>query len=115
MAIDRSTTDLDELVRDADGQVSRRIFNDPSIFALEQERIFARSWLFLGHETEIPNPGDFVTRRMGDDLVIVVRGKDRHVRAFLNSCRHRGMQVCRADQGNAATFTCPYHHWTYDT
>jgi PAH dioxygenase large subunit len=101
---------LDEQTLD----VSRGIFTDPALHALEIERIFDRSWLFLGHETEIPNPGDFVTRRMGDDLVLVVRGEDGVVRAFLNSCRHRGMQVCRADAGNAKRFVCPYHHWTYD-
>lgn len=106
---------LDDWVREEDGLVSRRIFTDPEIRDLEIERIFNRTWLLLGHESELANPGDFVTRRMGDDLVLVVRGADGRIRAFLNSCRHRGMQVCRADSGNAERFICPYHHWTYDT
>lgn len=101
---------------DEDGsRVSRGIFVDPQVHALEIERIFNRSWLLLGHETEIPNTGDYVTRPMGSDHIIVSRGEDGTVRGFLNACRHRGMPVCRADAGNARRFVCPYHAWTYDT
>lgn len=107
--------DIAALVNEEEGWASRRIFTDLDIYELEVERIFNRCWLFLGHETEIPNPGDYVTRRMGDDQVIVVRGDDGHIRAMLNSCRHRGTQVCRADAGNTKRFICPYHAWTYDT
>lgn len=106
---------VDEWVNEQTGQVSRRIFSDPDIYALEVERIFNRSWLYLGHESEIPTPGDYVTRPMSDDLVIVVRGGDGIIRAFLNSCLHRGTQICRADAGHAQRFICPYHSWTYDT
>ena len=80
------------------------------------EQIFQRCWLLLGHESQIPNPGDFVVTRMGTEEVIVVRDrKDKQIRAFLNSCRHRGEKVCRYDQGNNLVFTCPFHAWTYDT
>src|SRR6184192_1250115 len=80
------------------------------------EQIFARCWLFIGHESLVPNPGDFVTTRMGTEEVILVRDrKDGKIRAFLNSCRHRGEKVCRYDAGNALVFTCPFHAWTYDT
>lgn len=96
-------------------RASRRIFSDPQVFALEIERIFNRSWLYLGHESEISRMGDYVTRPMGSDHVIVSRGEDGMVRAFLNACRHRGMQLCRADAGSARRFVCPYHAWTYDT
>lgn len=96
-------------------RASRAIFSDPAIFALEIERIFNRSWLYLGHVSEIPAPGDYVTRPMGGDPVIVSRGEDGEVRAFLNACRHRGMPLCRADSGSARRFVCPYHAWTYDT
>ncbi|MSP66543.1 MAG: aromatic ring-hydroxylating dioxygenase subunit alpha [Alphaproteobacteria bacterium] len=95
------------------GLISRRIFIDPEIYRMELERIFARTWLFLGHETQVPEKGDFHTAYMGEDPVILMRGSDGKVRAFLNSCRHRGMKVCRADRGNVKEFICSFHGWTY--
>ncbi len=98
------------------GTVSRELYVNPDIFEQEMEQIFQRCWLFLGHESQLPNPGDFVISRMGAEEVILVRDrKDNQIRAFLNSCRHRGMKVVRYDQGNALIFTCPFHAWTYDT
>ena len=73
------------------GTISREIYVNPEIFEQEMEQIFQRCWLFLGHESQIPNPGDFIISRMGTEEVIVVRDrKDKQIRAFLNSCRHRG-------------------------
>lgn len=103
------------LVDRKSGLVNRRIFVDEEIYQLELQRIFRRCWLYLVHEAEIPNPGDFVTVNMGTDPVIVCRGRDGKVSAFMNSCRHRGNVLCRADKGNAKTFVCPYHGWGYDT
>lgn len=95
--------------------VSREIFVDPTLYAAELERIFATQWLFVGHVSQVRRPGDFVVSRMGEESVLLVRDVDGELHVFLNSCRHRGMQVCRYDQGNASEFACPYHGWTYDT
>jgi PAH dioxygenase large subunit len=107
--------ELSALVRPEEGAISRRIFADPEIFALEQERIFARNWFFIGHESEISAPGDIVTRQCGLDPVILVRDEHGTVRAFLNSCRHRGMRLCRTDRDHATSLRCPYHGWAYST
>ena len=96
------------------GLVSREIFVSDDVCRLEMDRIFTRTWVFLAHETEIPKPGDFVSRNMGHAPVVVVRDNDGTIHALLNSCRHRGAKVCRADSGNARHFVCPYHGWTYE-
>ncbi len=99
---------------DTDGSsIDPAIYTDADIYAQELAQIFGRAWLFLAHETQVPQPGDFVTTYMGEDPIIVARQNDGTVRAYLNQCRHRGMRVCRADSGNAKAFTCPYHGWAY--
>src|SRR5437764_7272266 len=103
------------LVDRAAGKTSREMFVNEAIYAEEQEKIFARAWLFVGHESQIPNPGDFVSSCMGEEAVILCRDRAGTVHVFLNSCRHRGMKVCRYDEGNTAVFTCPYHGWSYGT
>jgi len=94
---------------------SRRVFWDPEVHKRELDAIFGRCWLFLTHESLIPNSGDFVTGIMGTDKVIIARQKDGTVKAFLNSCTHRGNQICHADSGNAKAFVCNYHGWAYGT
>ena len=97
------------------GQISREIFVNEEIYREELERVFARAWLFVGHESQIPNPGDFFVSGMGEESVILCRDRASQIHVFLNSCRHRGMKVCRYDEGNTPVFTCPYHGWSYGT
>jgi len=93
--------------------IPAHIYNDSELFALEKERLFARGWLFIAHESEVPQPGDYVVRRVLDDSFIISRGSSGQVRAMFNMCLHRGMQICRAEMGNASHFRCPYHGWSY--
>src|SRR3954453_20810443 len=99
---------------DADNAlVDRKIFSDEEIYQLELEQIFARCWNFMAHESQIPNAGDFFLNYIGEDRVVVVRDKDGGVEVLLNTCRHRGNAVCRAEEGHATSFMCTYHGWTY--
>ncbi len=93
--------------------VHRRVWADAEVHRRELDRIFRTCWQFMAHESEIPEPGDYVTRRLGRDSVIVVRDETGRVRVLLNTCRHRGVPLCRADRGNASHFRCSYHGWTY--
>jgi phenylpropionate dioxygenase-like ring-hydroxylating dioxygenase large terminal subunit len=107
--------DIRSLVDPEGGLINRRIFADREIYDLEREHLFARCWLYLGHESEIAQPGDFLTTYMGEEPIILWRDLTGRLRAFLNLCRHRGNRVCRADRGNATLFTCSYHGWTYNS
>jgi nitrite reductase/ring-hydroxylating ferredoxin subunit len=96
-----------------EGLVPAVIYNDPEIHQAELERIFGRAWCFVGHESEVRNPGDYCLRYVGEDPFIFVRDEEGRIRLFFDACRHRGTQVCRAEKGNASHFRCPYHGWTY--
>ncbi len=95
------------------GLVPLWIFNDEALYRAELEQIFARNWVFMAHESEIPNRGDFVVRNIADDHFIVVRSDDGKVRVLFDACRHGGASVCQADKGSAKVFVCPYHGWSY--
>ena len=107
--------EMDGLVDIDNAVASRKVFADEGVHAVEIDRVFAKTWLFLGHETEIPNAGDFVVREMALAPVILVRDDNSEIRAFLNSCTHRGTLICRLDFGNTRAFVCPYHGWTFGT
>lgn len=91
------------------------IYTSKDIFELEMENIFHKTWMFVGHESELPNPGDYRVTTLGRQSAIFVRGNDNQVRVLMNRCRHRGMAVCVEDAGNTKNFTCWYHGWVYDT
>lgn len=95
------------------GRMSRLVFQHGGLYEQELERIFARCWLFVAHDSQIPKAGDYITTYMGQDNVIIVRQKDGSVKGFLNSCPHRGNKVCFADAGNARQFICNYHGWSF--
>jgi nitrite reductase/ring-hydroxylating ferredoxin subunit len=97
-----------------DDRIHASLYTDPQIFTDEMERIFHTGWVFVGHDSEIPRPGDYVTRTLGTEPVIFVRGKDGGVAVLVNRCMHRGTLLCPAERGHARTFACPYHGWTYD-
>ncbi|WP_426243589.1 aromatic ring-hydroxylating oxygenase subunit alpha [Nocardioides sp. LHG3406-4] len=93
--------------------VTRRLYTDESVLEREFATIFTDSWLLVGFESEIPEPGDYVTRRMGRDPVIMSRSESGDVHVLHNSCTHRGTQVCKAAFGNTANFRCGYHGWAF--
>lgn len=106
--------DISTLVDPEGGLIDRSIYTDERIYAQEMRRIFSRQWLFLAHTSQFEKPGDFFTTYMGEDAVLVAMDKNRQIRAYLNSCRHRGARLCRADAGRTKMFTCTYHGWSFD-
>ena len=93
--------------------LDNRIFTDQVIFTQELADLFAKVWLFVCHESELANEGDFRTTLAGGKPIVVVRGEDGDIRSFYNICRHRASPVVREDSGNVSEFQCFYHLWTY--
>jgi Rieske 2Fe-2S family protein len=91
-----------------------RYYHEPAIYAAEQERIFSRAWVCAGHTSQVAAPGDFRTVDVGDENVLIVRGRDGELRAFLNVCRHRGARLCPAAGHAGGALRCRYHAWSYD-
>lgn len=104
-------TDIRQLVKGS--HIHGSLYRDPAVFQRELDRIWHKVWVYVGHESEIPKPGDFVRRQIGMQPVIMVRGEDGTIRVLFNRCRHRANMLCHVDRGNAESFTCPYHGWTY--
>lgn len=106
-----SAFDLEELI-DPD-RVHGSLYTNPGLFQAELERIWYRTWVFVGHESEVPEPNDYVIKAIGPQSVIMTRGKDGQIHLLQNRCSHRGNLVCDAPKGNSSAFRCPYHGWTF--
>jgi benzoate/toluate 1,2-dioxygenase subunit alpha len=102
---------LDALARE--DMVHRRVYTDPAVFDAEMQRIFGGTWVFVGHESEVPGAGDFKTDNIGGQPIIMARHGDGQVHVLFNACRHRGALVCADAYGKVSHFRCPYHAWTY--
>jgi phenylpropionate dioxygenase-like ring-hydroxylating dioxygenase large terminal subunit len=97
-------------------RVHRDVYCDPEVFQLEMERLWGRAWIYVGHDSQVPNPGDYFTVDIGAQPVIMVRHTDKSVRVLMNRCAHKGTKVVYDQSGNTGkTFRCPYHAWTYRT
>ncbi len=93
--------------------LERDFYTSPEDFQIDLDMIWYRDWLFAGHDCELLNPGNYMTVQVGEYPVLIVRDREGGVRAFHNSCRHRGSRICSAEHGTAARLVCPYHQWTY--
>ncbi|WP_367193823.1 SRPBCC family protein [Amorphus sp. 3PC139-8] len=94
--------------------LDRPFYIDPDFFQADLELVWYQEWLFVGHECELSRPGAFFTVQIGAYPIILVRDREGNIRAFHNSCRHRGSRVCASQRGTSARLVCPYHQWTYD-
>lgn len=113
MEADIPPAELEKLV--LKDRINRRVYLDRVIFEMEMQRIFRSTWIYVGHESEVKNPGDWKATTIGLDPVIMTRGKAGNVNVLVNACRHRGTELCRLNQtGNSTRLTCPYHGWTFD-
>jgi glycine betaine catabolism A len=100
--------------RDPNFSLEQKFYTDPDYYKLDLENIFYRDWLFVGHDCELPKTGSYMTVQVGAYPVLIVRDAQGGIRAFHNSCRHRGSRICSAEKGTAAKLVCPYHQWTYE-
>lgn len=102
---------LDDLVRE--DRLHRLLYTDPAIFDVEMRYVFGGTWVYLAHESQIPNNNDFITASMGLRPLIVVRDANNVIRALFNRCAHRGTTLCRVSKGSSRSFQCPYHGWNF--
>src|SRR3954470_5473524 len=103
--------DIKSLVRP--DHVHRRAYADPAVFALEQERIFGRLWIYVAHESQLKKPGDFVRTRLAAREILVTRHHDGHIYVLHTRRPHRGARLCMVERGSSRLFACPYHAWTF--
>src|SRR5882724_3636275 len=91
----------------------QKYFVSPEMFAEEQKKIFSKQWLLVGHQSQIPDAGDYVVQQVIGESLIVIRDKSGEIRGFFNVCRHRGTRLKEDACGHASAIQCPYHAWTY--
>lgn len=106
---------IDDRPRDGVFRVHRRVFTDPDVFELEMKSIFEGGWVFLGLTSQVPRPNDYFTTTIGRHPIVVMRGADGTLGAFVNSCPHKGARICQLAQGHAKLHVCPYHSWSFDS
>jgi benzoate/toluate 1,2-dioxygenase alpha subunit len=94
-------------------KANRRIFTDEEIFELEMKHIFEGNWVYLAHESQVAEPGDYFTTYIGRQPIVITRDKDGGLHCLINACAHRGAMLCRKKRDNRKTLTCPFHGWTY--
>ncbi|MDP3671173.1 MAG: benzoate 1,2-dioxygenase large subunit [Telluria sp.] len=97
-----------------DHRVHRGAFTDEGLFELEMKHIFEGNWIYLAHESQVPNNNDYYTTHIGRQPVFIARNRQGELNAFINACSHRGATLCRHKRGNKATYTCPFHGWTFN-
>ena len=100
--------------RDPNFSLEQKFYTDAEYYKQDLENIFYKDWLFVGHDCELPKTGSYLTVQIGAYPVVIVRDAQGGIRAFHNSCRHRGSRICAAEKGTAAKLVCPYHQWTYE-
>jgi glycine betaine catabolism A len=98
----------------ADYTLPQSFYNDPDLYEFDVSAVFSRSWVMIGFEAELPEPGSYMAVSIGRNPVLVVRGRDGVIRGFHNTCRHRGSQICADGHGRNIKLMCPYHKWTYE-
>ncbi|GAB3944940.1 benzoate 1,2-dioxygenase large subunit [Corynebacterium tapiri] len=94
-------------------RLNREIFTDEELFELEMKYIFEGNWIFLAHESQIPNNGDYFTTNIGRQPVVITRSRDGELNCLINACSHRGAMLCRKKVDNRTTLTCPFHGWVF--
>ena len=99
--------------RDPATALERDFYTKPEDFQIDLDLIWYRDWLFVGHDCEVTKPGQYLTVQVGEYPIIVIRDRDGGLRAFHNSCRHRGSRICPEEHGSTPRLVCPYHQWTY--
>jgi benzoate/toluate 1,2-dioxygenase alpha subunit len=105
---------LDENHETGNYRLHRSAFTDETLFELEMKHIFEGNWIYLAHESQVPNNNDYYTTHMGRQPIVITRNRQGQLGAFINACSHRGAMLCRYKRGNKATYTCPFHGWTFN-